>query len=79
MVERAKDAGFLLEALQTFVITGKRFRQDLNGYGSIEAGVASAIHLTHTACTHRRNNLVRAQAGSRDQSHVSPEKRSGSF
>src|SRR5579859_606155 len=49
MVERRNGAGFTLEALSQFGVFGEMVGQDFDGDGAVEAGVASAVDLTHAA------------------------------
>ena len=45
------------------------FGQNLDGDGTVEAGVAGTIHLSHAARAQRRLNFVRPEHGSRGECH----------
>ena len=42
---------------------------DLNGDGSIQAGIMGSVHFAHTALADGRQDLVRSQPGSRSLGH----------
>src|SRR5712692_2245341 len=71
MVERAQDAGFVLEALQAIRVAGKYRRQNLDGDRAIEPRVARAIHFSHAARTQGRLDFVRPEFRARVQ-HAIP-------
>ena len=69
MVERAARARLVLEAPQALGIARERGGQHLDRDVAAEPRVARAVHLAHPARTKRADDLIRAEAGSRDQRH----------
>jgi hypothetical protein len=58
MVKRGDGAGFLLETPLGCRVIRKVRRQDFDGYGPLQASVASTVHFAHPARTERRLNFV---------------------
>src|SRR6185436_914451 len=58
-----------IEALAELRVDRQRGGEDLDGDGTIEAGVAGAIDLAHAARAERGHDFVRAEAGSRIERH----------
>ena len=70
VVECGDGAGFAREAFVPRRIGGhaggQHFQRNIAG----EPGIAGAIHLAHSACPERADDLIRPDAGSRVQCHV---------
>ena len=62
MRQRGDGLRLALESGEAFGIGGDRSRQDLDRDVAIEARVAGAIHLAHTAGAERLQDLVAAEA-----------------
>ena len=60
-----------LEALAELRIGGERVGQDLDRDGAVEPRVAGLVHLAHAAGAERRDDLVRAETGTRCEGHAS--------
>ena len=60
VVQRRKDFGFALEALDALRVARKDLRKYLDGYVAIEFGVAGAIDFPHAARPKWREDFVRA-------------------
>src|SRR5580698_5559761 len=69
MLEPGNGLRFLLEARMQLRIGGEMSRKDLDRYGTLQPGVASAIHLSHTACAKRGLNLIRPESRTWKQCH----------
>ena len=61
MVQRGQHFGFPLEAGQPVRVGRERLGQHLERHVPVERGVASLIHLAHTALTNQANDFVRAE------------------
>jgi len=70
MVQRRDGARFAVEAFAELRIRRQRVRQDLDRHRAIEARIARPIHLPHAARAEGRLDLIRAETGACDQSHV---------
>ena len=69
MIQRRGGARFPLEARESLGIARERARQDLDGDVSAEARIAGLVDLAHAAGAQRRQDLVRAESGSRRKPH----------
>ena len=69
MVQRGRSPGFLGEALQAVLIGGEGRRQDLDGYGAVEAGVVGAIDFAHSTGAEGSQNFIRAETISSGERH----------
>ena len=58
VVQAADGFGFTLEAFPALRVGGEVFRQDFDGYSSVEARVGRTIHLSHTARTELVGDFV---------------------
>ena len=58
MADGAEDARFVFETEKAVGVRGQRFRQDLDGHGAIQAGVAREINFAHAPGAERRENFV---------------------
>ena len=67
VIERRNGARLALETFFGVALVGKMLRQNLDGDGSLQAGVAGAVDLTHAAGADGRLDLVGAEFGSRIQ------------
>jgi len=61
MVEAGDGTSFALESFAQLGPVGQMIRQDLDGHGAVEAGVACAIDFAHPSRAQRRENLVRPE------------------
>ena len=61
MVQRGYRLRFLLEAAEAIGVAGEGFGQNLQSDVAVEARVAGAVDLPHSACADRRLNFVRAE------------------
>ena len=61
MVERGDGARLLLEAAHAIGIVGNGLGKDLDGDRAIQAGIASAIHLAHSALADMALNFIRTE------------------
>ncbi len=64
MIEAGDDLGLALESRQGVFILLQMFGENLDGHEAIEARIARAIHLPHTARPERRDHLVVPELGS---------------
>jgi hypothetical protein len=69
MVERSDRARLLLEPPQALGIARNVGRQHLDGHIATETQIARAVDLAHPASAERRENLVRAEPGTRAETH----------
>ena len=69
VIEHGQHAGFLLKARPPRRIAGEVRGQDLQRNIASEAGVASAVDLTHAASAQRRENFVRSEMSTRIQAN----------
>src|ERR1700688_5050662 len=69
MVERGNGPSFAFHALLQFRRRRKMGSKNLNGNGSIQAGVPGAIHFAHAACSQRRLDLIRPEFHARGEGH----------
>ena len=65
VIERGDALGLASESGATLRVGGLALEQDLEGDVAIEAGVARAIHLAHSAGTDQRQDFVRAETSTR--------------
>ena len=66
MIERGQCLCLALEAHQPISIRGERLGQDLDGDVAPQAAIPRTVDLAHAACPERRENLVRANAGTNE-------------
>ncbi len=71
MRQRGDGLGFALETRHRVGILGAVSRKDLDRHLAPESRVPSPVHLAHPARAERRQDLVRAEPGSRGQSQDS--------
>lgn len=69
MIQRGEELRFALEAREAIGITGKRFRQDLQGDIALQLRIAGAVHLAHAAGAERAGNLEWAESGAARERH----------
>ena len=69
MIEGRNGTGFLLEAAQAIGIGGKGSGENFDGDDAIEAGVAGAINLAHTAGAERCKDFIRAEFRAAGERH----------
>ena len=69
VIEGGDGARLLFERLAAIRVGGGLARQDLQGHGAPQAGVAGAVHLAHASDAQQRGNLVRPEPRSRGKSH----------
>ena len=69
MVQRREKLGFTLEAGKASGVGGKCLRQQFDGHITLEFGVASAVHLAHTAGANELEDLVRPKTSARFETH----------
>jgi hypothetical protein len=69
MIERGNRHRFPAEAFARLRVGRRRRRQHLDGDLPIEAGISSAVHHAHPALTNRREDLIRADAGTCTEHH----------
>src|SRR5579864_395662 len=70
VAERGDGTGFAIEALSGFDVAGKMFWQNLDGYNSVQPGIARPVHFSHTARAERRDNFIRTEFGPRREPHA---------
>ena len=70
MVQGSDSACLLLEAMQSIGFAGEGFRKDLYRDIAAQAGVPSAIDLSHDAGTERGANFIRSKFCARSQGHM---------
>jgi hypothetical protein len=58
MVECRSGLGFLLEALETVGVAGKKRRQNFDRDFTLQGWIAGAIDLAHSACSKQGENFV---------------------
>ena len=63
MVQGGSGLGFLLETTQTIAIVAEIGWEDLDRDRAIEASVARAVDLAHSACRERAEDLIRTERG----------------
>ena len=68
-VERGEQFGFAMKPCEPLEIRGEAVWQDLDGDVALQPGVASPIHLAHSARTQQVEYLIRAESGARAQWH----------
>ena len=51
---------------------GKVLGKNLDGYGAVEARVRGLVNLAHASGAYRREDLIRAEAGSGGEAHSYP-------
>jgi len=61
-----------LEARPAILIGTDIRREDLDGNGSVEAGVAGLVHLAHAAGANGEEDFVRAETGAGRKGHDEP-------
>jgi hypothetical protein len=69
MVQRGRGSRFLLEALQPITVARERRRQNLDGDVAVEARIAGAIHLAHSAGADGVEDLIGSDARTGTQRH----------
>src|SRR5262249_1402485 len=69
VIEDARGARLLLEALQAVRLLRVRRRQDLDRDFAAEARILRAVDLSHAARAQRRSNLVWSEPGAGGESH----------
>jgi len=69
MIQRARCAGFLLEAMQPLLIVGERRREYFYSDLSTETSISRAIDFSHSARTEGRDDFVRPEACARRKTH----------
>ncbi len=69
MIESSDGTGFLLEAAQTVSVRRKGRGKNFDGDDAIEAGVAGAIDLAHTAGAERCKDFIRAEFRAAGERH----------
>ena len=69
MVERGNGPSFAFHALLQFRRRRKMGSENLNGDGSIQAGVPGAIYLAHASGPQRRLDLIRPEFHARGKGH----------
>ncbi len=69
MVQRGQDLGLAFESGQVSGVVGESVREGLDGHGAVEAGVAGAVDLAHSARPQGVQDLVGAEAGSGFEGH----------
>ena len=69
VIERGDRARFSIESGAGRGISTDIRGQHLYGHGAVEATVARAIHLTHTACPERGDDFVRSYPCTGNKSH----------
>ena len=67
--QRGYDLGLVLEAGERLHVAGERVGKDLDGHVAVERRVPGAPDLAHPARAERRDDLVRAEPGSRGEAH----------
>src|SRR5207249_7433943 len=70
MTESGDGFGLNLEALQAVRFGRQQLGQNLDGDVAIQAGIAGAVDLAHTAGAERSEDFILAKLGARDQRHV---------
>ena len=65
IIERRDGTGFALEAIAEF------FGGDFDGDGAVEPRIAGTVYFAHPARAQRGENLVRAEAGTGGERHIS--------
>jgi hypothetical protein len=69
MIERGQQLRLAREARSALRISDEGVGQDFDGDVAIELGIASAIHLAHSASPKRAEDLVRTEPHSGGQGH----------
>ncbi len=69
MVQRSQGPRLALELAQAIGVAGDVLRQDLDGDGAIEAGVAGAVDLAHAPGADQAEDFVWTQARASSQRH----------
>lgn len=69
VIEHGQQAGFLLKSRPPRGVAGEVRGQDLQRNIASEAGVASAVDLTHAASAQHRENFVRSEMSTRIQAN----------
>ena len=70
MIQRSNGAGFAFEAGAEVFALRDVIRQDFDGDGAVQPGVAGFIDLTHAARAEGREDFVRAELLSRGDGHA---------
>ena len=68
MVEAGDGFCFALEAMAACGIGGE-LRENLDGDGALQTGVAGTVHLSHPARAERRRDFIRPKPHTWSQSH----------
>ena len=69
MVQARNGLRFALETFAQLRIVGKMSGKNLDCDDAVEAGIARAVHLAHTARTERSDDFVGPQASPSRESH----------
>src|SRR5271167_1127612 len=69
MAEAGNGARLALEALANFGRVGYALREDFDGDGAVQAGIAGAIDFSNASCAEERFNLVWTELGARGEWH----------
>ena len=69
MIQRGRCPRLLLEAAKPLGIAGDRGRQYLDRHIASKPRIMRAVHLTHTARSDERMNLIRAEMRACCESH----------
>ena len=69
MVQRREGARFALEASPAIGVLRDRVGQHLDGHVALQPRIAGTIHLAHTPCAERADDLVGANPRPGDQAH----------
>src|ERR1700691_5410884 len=69
MLQPGNSLGFRLEARVQLWVGRQMSRQDLDGYRTLQPGVARAIHLSHAARAKERLNLIWSELRTWDKCH----------
>ena len=69
MVQRRQGLRLAREPCKPFCISSEDARQNLDRDVAIELRIARAVHLTHSACSERREDLVWPETSARGETH----------
>ena len=70
MIQRGEDFGFALKTREPIVVSGERWRQDLDRDLTLQLGVGGPIHLPHPAFADLGGDFVDAEAGAGGEGQV---------
>ena len=70
VIQRGEGFGFAQKACEPIVVSGQRWRQDLDRHLTLQLGIGSPVHLPHPAFANLGGNLVGAEASAGAEGQV---------